>query len=125
VPPTAAPKPPTAVPPTAAPVSDPKPELDSPADDKDGSDEIELAPSKRAQTNTENQDDDTADKPETKKALPTAPGNSDSPSILYLVLAVATLLFVAAAGVITSVHYLYFEQQMDYRDVISVLHNAK
>jgi hypothetical protein len=50
---------------------------------------------------------------------------SNQPSMLYLGLAVATLLFVACAGIITSVHYLYFEHQMDYRTTISVLPNAK
>ena len=49
----------------------------------------------------------------------------NKPSVFYLILAVATLLFVACTAVLTSVHYLYFEQQLDYTQQVPGLPNAK
>ena len=132
-PPTAVPQPPTAVPqpPTAAPqaVAPTAPEAAEPekAAAPKADEEISLAPSKRHQENAENAEtpEGGENAPKVKAAAAAVESDTASPSLFYLILAVATLLFVACAGVITSVHYLYFEQQMDYREVISVLPNAK
>ena len=144
-PPTAAPapKPPTAAPapkpPTAAPAptavleavpAEPAPAAkaaETPEPPKGGGEEISLAPSKREQKAAENSEENAAGSSAAKAAVKSKveTDSSNAPSLFYLILAVATLLFVACAAVITSVHYLYFEQQMDYREVISVLPNAK
>ena len=138
-----APKPPTAAPapkpPTAAPAptavleavpAEPAPAAkaaETPEPPKGGGEEISLAPSKREQKAAENSEENAAGSSAAKAAVKSKveTDSSNAPSLFYLILAVATLLFVACAAVITSVHYLYFEQQMDYREVISVLPNAK
>ena len=49
----------------------------------------------------------------------------DKPSLFYLCIAVATLLFVAAAGVLTTVHYLDFEHKIRVYEHIPGLPMAK
>ncbi len=147
-PPTAAPapKPPTAAPAPKPPTAAPAPQAptavleavpaesapaakaaETPEPPKGGGEEISLAPSKREQKAAENSEENAAGSSAAKAAVKSKveADSSNAPSLFYLILAVATLLFVACAAVITSVHYLYFEQQMDYREVISVLPNAK
>jgi hypothetical protein len=134
-PPTAAPKPPTAAPvapkpPTEAPAAAPAPAAEAaPAPEaeapKKNDGEIELAPSKRK---SEGSGEEGA---EEAKAESRTPGRmildeeENKPSVFYLILAVATLLFVACTAVLTSVHYLYFEQQLDYTQQVPGLPNAK
>ena len=130
-PPTAAPKPPTAAPkpPTAA----PKPPTatlqapDAPAEKekKSNDDEISLAPSEKHKEPSAEEEKGTADKNTPKKRNFADADEADKPSLAYLVLAVLTLLFVAAAGVITTVHYLDFEQKIQIYEHVPFLPVAK
>ena len=128
-PPTAAPavpKPPTAAPapaPAPAPVeAAPAPEAAVPKKD-DG--EISLAPSKRKTENAEGEGTEEAHAESRTPGRVMLDEAESKPSLFYLILAVATLLFVACTAVLTSVHYLYFEQQLDYTQQIPGLPNAK
>ena len=137
-PPTAAPKPPTAAPqpPTAAPkppTAAPKPPTatlqapDAPAEKekKSNDDEISLAPSEKHKEPSAEEEKGTADKTTPKTRNFADADEADKPSLAYLVLAVLTLLFVAAAGVITTVHYLDFEQKIQIYEHVPFLPVAK
>ena len=137
-PPTAAPKPPTAAPqpPTAAPkppTAAPKPptatlqapEAPAEKEKKSNDDEISLAPSEKHKEPSAEEEKGTADKTTPKTRNFADADEADKPSLAYLVLAVLTLLFVAAAGVITTVHYLDFEQKIQIYEHVPFLPVAK
>ena len=132
--PAAAPKPPTAAPapapapavpkdepaPTAS-VAAPEPPKAPKTDDGD----ISLAPSKRKVESAEEGAEKKDVKPQIRRRAGADADEANQPSLFYLILAVATLLFVAAAGVITTVHYLDFEHKINIQENVPMLPVAK
>jgi hypothetical protein len=64
-------------------------------------------------------------KPQIRRRAGADADEAGQPSVFYLILAVATLLFVAAAGVITTVHYLDFEHKINIQENVPMLPVAK
>ena len=128
-PPTAAPKPPTAAPkpPTAAPAAASAPEKapeKAPEAAPKADEDIALAPSKRKQEPAEGENAEKSPKAPVSRRI-NDEEVENKPSLFYLIIAVATLLFVAAAGVITTVHYLDFEHKIQIYDHVPGLPMAK
>jgi hypothetical protein len=91
------------------------------ADDGD----ISLATSKRKVEAAEEGAEKKEAKPQIRRRAGADADEANQPSVFYLILAVATLLFVAAAGVITTVHYLDFEHRISIQEQIPMLPVAK
>lgn len=88
-------------------------------------DDISLAPSKRKVESAEEGAEKKEAKPQIRRRAGADADEASQPSVFYLILAVATLLFVAAAGVITTVHYLDFEHKINIQENVPMLPVAK
>ena len=123
-PPTAAPKPPTAAPAAAAAPAPEKAPEKAPEAAPKADEEIALAPSKRKQEPAEGENAEKSPKAPVSRRI-NDEEVENKPSLFYLIIAVATLLFVAAASVITTVHYLDFEHKIQIYDNVPGLPMAK
>ncbi|MBR2373219.1 MAG: hypothetical protein IKA87_03205 [Lentisphaeria bacterium] len=94
--------------------------------------DIALAPSKRAKADageSEGAQNQKAKAPKDKSAVVKRKRNGEdeenSPSVFYLIVAVASLVLIAGAATISAVHYLDFDHGLKYYDKVPGLPMAK